>query len=303
MSDACREQCDRSGEPLAGSAGAARTFVAIAWPKRRWNPDKASRSEGLPAELAEIEARAKRAGTPLALRAFQRGPGANTEAVEVLCYRSDAASFRAPAVPLERLPALLECALAGDEPDVATVPLGRELLVCTDGQHDDCCARFGRPVYRALCDAAAAIGAGLAVSESSHLGGHRFAANLLALPSGDLYGRVETHDAAALVAAFEQDRLLRYRYRGRLGGSEAAAAADALLAARLPEGASWELEGDEPPAGAAGCRLRARVREGQRCREVGVLCETRPFSGPTSCGAESETRARWVAVALEEERA
>jgi hypothetical protein len=303
VSDACREQCDRSGEPLAGSAGDARTFVAIAWPKRRWHADKASRSEGLPAELAEIEARAKRAGTPVALRVFQRGPGADTEAVEVLCYRSGAASFRAPAVPLERLTALLECALAGAEPDVVTEPLGRELLVCTDGRHDDCCARFGRPVYRALCDEAAKLGAGLSVSESSHLGGHRFAANLLALPTGDLYGRVETRDAAALVNALRRDRLLRYRYRGRLGASEAAAAADALLAARLPEGASWEFEDDEPLAGAADCRLRARVREGQRSRAVGVRCETRPFSGPTSCGAESETRTRWVAVALEEERA
>jgi len=303
VSTACREQCERSGEPLAGSAGAARTFVAIAWPKRRWHADKASRSAGLPAALAEIEAQAKRANAPLALRVFQRRPGADTEAVEVLCQRRDAASFRAPVVPLERLAALLERALAGDQPDVATEPIGRELLVCTDGQHDDCCARFGRPVYRALCDQAAKLGGGLSVSESSHLGGHRFAANLLALPSGDLYGRVETRDVAPLLAALEQDRVLRYRYRGRLGCSEAAAAADALLAARLPEGASWELEDDEPPAGAEGCRFQARVCEGERRREVGVLCERRPFSSPTSCGAESEIRPRWVAVALEEERA
>src|SRR3546814_4969337 len=46
-------------------------------------------------------------------------------------------------------------------------------LVCTNGRHDPCCADFGRPVVRAL------RAAGVEVMESSHVGGDRFAANIV----------------------------------------------------------------------------------------------------------------------------
>ena len=47
-------------------------------------------------------------------------------------------------------------------------------LVCTHGRRDACCARFGLPVYQALRSEL-----GEAIWQCSHVGGHRFAANLL----------------------------------------------------------------------------------------------------------------------------
>ena len=68
-------------------------------------------------------------------------------------------------------------------------------LVCTNGRHDPCCADLGRPVVRALVAARAPD-----VWECSHIGGDRFAANLVCLPDGVYYGRVDPDGAPGLVA-------------------------------------------------------------------------------------------------------
>ena len=69
-------------------------------------------------------------------------------------------------------------------------------LVCTHSKHDTCCALRGRNVAMALHE----VRPGL-VLECSHVGGERFAANVLVLPTGLLYGRVLPFAAAEFVAA------------------------------------------------------------------------------------------------------
>ena len=60
-------------------------------------------------------------------------------------------------------------------------------FVCTNGQRDLCCARFGLPLYNRLRERLRER-----VWQATHLGGHRFAPNVLVLPQGVLYGRVGT---------------------------------------------------------------------------------------------------------------
>jgi hypothetical protein len=83
-------------------------------------------------------------------------------------------------------------------------------LVCTHGRRDKCCARHGLPVYERL-----AQHTGGAVWQTSHLGGHRFAANLVALPHGITYGRVTPDRAAAIVDAHRAAQIVPDHYRGR----------------------------------------------------------------------------------------
>jgi hypothetical protein len=83
-------------------------------------------------------------------------------------------------------------------------------LVCTNARHDPCCAEYGLPVARALRQAV-----GLRAWECSHIGGDRFAANLVCLPEGVYYGRVGPLDGPRVAAAHLDGRVELDHYRGR----------------------------------------------------------------------------------------
>ena len=84
-------------------------------------------------------------------------------------------------------------------------------LVCTHGKHDRCCAKYGRPLYEAVREQ---VEDGWAW-QSSHVGGDRFAGNLVVLADGVYYGRVEPAEAWPVVEAALEQRLHMPLYRGR----------------------------------------------------------------------------------------
>jgi hypothetical protein len=91
-------------------------------------------------------------------------------------------------------------------------PFERPLfVVCTHGKRDQCCALRGRPLHDALRDEAGSTG----VWQSTHVGGDRFAGNVVVLPQGLYYGRVGGSEVGRLVAAHASGRVYLDRYRGR----------------------------------------------------------------------------------------
>ncbi len=99
------------------------------------------------------------------------------------------------------------------------------LVVCTHGKRDRCCARYGVPLYDAL-RAAAPPGE---VWQSTHVGGDRFAGNVVALPQGTFHGRVAPDDVPGLLKAMARNRVDLDRYRGRSAYSFAVQAAEQAL--------------------------------------------------------------------------
>ena len=83
-------------------------------------------------------------------------------------------------------------------------------LVCTHGRHDRCCALRGRPVAKALSRVHPE-----STWESSHVGGDRFAPNLVVLPEGLYLGRVEAEEVVQVVADLAAGRLPPGKVRGR----------------------------------------------------------------------------------------
>lgn len=73
--------------------------------------------------------------------------------------------------------------------------IGRLLLVCTHGRHDVCCAVRGRPVAAALAERWPDE-----TWECSHVGGDRFAANVISLPDGATFGNLDADDAPEIIA-------------------------------------------------------------------------------------------------------
>jgi hypothetical protein len=101
-------------------------------------------------------------------------------------------------------------ALGGD--DGSASPLeGPLFVVCTHGKRDRCCAKFGMPLYDAVRHATSSD----RVWQSTHVGGDRFAGNVVVLPHGLYYGRVEPADVEAVLDAQAAGRIDLARYRGR----------------------------------------------------------------------------------------
>lgn len=107
---------------------------------------------------------------------------------------------------------------------------GSLLCVCTHGRHDTCCAERGRPVARAL-----AVAHPEETWEVSHIGGDRFAGNLLVLPEGLYYGRLDPPAALAVAGHHASGQLHLDHLRGRSGLSMAVQAAEIGLRRELGE--------------------------------------------------------------------
>ena len=100
-------------------------------------------------------------------------------------------------------------------------------LVCTNGKRDPCCVQWGYPVYSAMAKQAADL-----VWQTSHLGGHRFAANVICLPHGIYYGRVRPEQATSLMSDYQNSRLSPQNYRGRAQYASEVQAAEYYLLAK-----------------------------------------------------------------------
>lgn len=116
-------------------------------------------------------------------------------------------------IPLSSINDLLELDFAvflKCEPSVAEYRTAKPLfLICTNTRRNSCCAR-GLPIYEALRQHEA-----IEVWQTTHVGGHRYAATLIALPHSIYYGHVETEDVSAIVAAQSQDKVYLPKMRGR----------------------------------------------------------------------------------------
>jgi hypothetical protein len=99
--------------------------------------------------------------------------------------------------------------------------------VCTHGRRDPCCAERGRPVARALN---AALGD--RAWEVSHIGGDRFAGNVVAFPHGLYFGRLEPTSAIVAARSYEDAQIDLEHYRGRSCYAFAVQAAEAFVRRR-----------------------------------------------------------------------
>jgi hypothetical protein len=124
------------------------------------------------------------------------------------------------------------------------------LLVCTHGKHDRCCARRGRPLYQALREQVDPDW----LWQTSHVGGDRFAGNVVCPREGLYFGRVRPEDVFPVLDEYLAGRIHLARYRGRslytfpaqaaeiaLRAAGHAGIEDVALAASARDGAGWRI--------------------------------------------------------------
>jgi hypothetical protein len=218
-------------EPLAGTASTVRAFLLVENPGP-WGVD-ALRDSRLPEPVRTgLRAAAARARVRVLLirRHHRRAPRAG---FHVFAAYADPAAPWAETAVLADSEVLLHLDLAalgaGRSPGLTPHP-DPILCVCTHGRHDACCAERGRPVAAALAAAAPDD-----AWECSHIGGDRFAGNVLVLPDGLYYGRLDPPSAVALAGAHRAGQLDLDHLRGRSGHPMPVQAAEVWLRRELGE--------------------------------------------------------------------
>ncbi len=209
-------------ESLVATASVVRSWVLIEQPGA-WGAEAVTQSR-LPARVAE-ELMARAAGLGVRVLLLRRPDGRDSPTRNVFLAwsgrRSQWIEHRVVSDPEELVD--LDLAPLAEGRRVGFGELrGRPLyLVCTNGRHDPCCAQLGRPVARALLR-----GGDDSVWECSHIGGDRFAGNLICLPHGLYFGRLGPADARRVVDGYERGGVELDHYRGRAGEPFAVQAAE-----------------------------------------------------------------------------
>lgn len=179
--------------------------------------------------------------------------------------------------------------LLDDPPAYADRLLGGDrFFVCTNGQRDACCAIYGMRVYAQL-----ARQCGSAAWQTTHLGGHRFAATLVSLPSGAVYGQLEPRDVDALLSAHESGELHLPKLRGLSALDSVSQWADIALRERGGSARPGRyLLQEQDSQGGVERRVFLDTSDNSR-QEIFLRPASRAFEFQASCG-EGNTKSRWL---------
>jgi hypothetical protein len=217
----CSALAEELGEPLAGTVDQRRRWLLLE-DRSAWGTDAVAERFG-----TDAVATAKRLGMRLQLVRRHEGDPADDSVRRAILVDTEAAAM---AVRTVRGPGDL------DVEALATMPLGEFgahltdpiLLVCTNGRRDACCALRGRALTLALAAEHAER-----TWECTHLGGHRFAANLVCLPHGIVYGRVPPDEGTRLADLYLGEQLDPEHLRGRSAWPAPAQVAEVELRRRF----------------------------------------------------------------------
>lgn len=202
----CADGARRRGDPMAGTAPRGFVWVLIEY-RGRWPLDG---FDGLGLEAATKALVFSAAQTARARILLVRRPGRRRREGPdrwAVLRHEDSGVFRQQWGTWSRDEDLAQIATALGVPGHLGGP--SVLLVCTHGQHDPCCAVRGRPVARALAKRWPEQ-----VWECTHVGGDRFAANVVIVPDGVYYGGLDAESSVFTVEEHFSGRIHPDHLRG-----------------------------------------------------------------------------------------
>jgi hypothetical protein len=202
----CAETARERGEPLDATASRIDTWLLVEhagdWP---YEPLDGAAFAGPVREHLAAQLAAHRPARLLLVKQPGRRPQAP---LEVVYGRTDEEGGHFRRLELASYDELLGLDLGKRAGERLRQPL---LLACTHGIRDRCCARYGQALVRELLRHADPAW----IRQASHVGGDRFAANLVVLPEGLYFGRVGREGVAPLLSAYRTGRIELASYRGR----------------------------------------------------------------------------------------
>ena len=289
----CSELSRRAGERSTGTASTGGVWLLLEYP-HGWGR-KAFEESALPSEVKQFykDSMARIRHSRLLLVKTDRGRrDARMNLFVVRCRE------RSPFVVRLRLEQYFDSL----KYDLAEVASGRDLqggevcdgalfLVCTHGRRDKCCAKFGTPLYNALREHV-----GERVWQSSHVGGDRFAGNLVCFPHGLFYAHATPEDGRRVADAYRAGRVLNPGFRGRACYPHHIQAAEAFVREETGVAGVEDLHFlSAHPEGADSWLVRFEERANQRVHEAHVVRRPSDFRNPITChSAEAQPVPQFV---------
>ena len=292
IDDRCSLRSLAADESLAGTASTIRRWLLVvhAGPWGRNGLLDARLPDGIGRELRALEGRT--GARVLLIRRPGRLPEPGDDTLR--CFAIDTRDAWLGSVALDRIGDAVELD-PRDRTSFRADPEDRLFVVCTHGRRDPCCAERGRPVARALAGAFPD-----ATWESTHVGGDRFAANLVAFPHGLYFGRLDPDEATRIAGRYAEGRIGSLaRYRGRSSDPFHVQAADRALRGHL----GLDRIDDVAPADSARRGSSAEVRFTTPNGRYAVQVER--VAGPpmrlTCQAVTEEARPSWRVLGIERE--
>ena len=268
----CSALAEQLGEPMIGTVDQRRRWLLVE-DRSAWGHDAVADVLGAPRSTALKDAGIR----ALLVRQREGDPAADAlrRAILVDTVSREMAVRTIASVEELDAPGLAAASIA----DFGVPLAGPVFLVCGNGKRDACCAVRGRALLSALGSAHAKR-----MWECTHLGGHRFAANLVCLPDGLVYGRVDPAEGQRLADEYIAGRVDPSALRGRSAWPPPAQVAEQHV--RMREGhidvddvrlVSAEVEGD---------RAEVMLATSGGHRAVVLRAEPMRPPRPTSCRAD-----------------
>ena len=208
----CSVLSRNSAEPLAGSAPFARHFVFITWPKKYWQYEALEAKGGFPQGLKKWMKEQSEVNGKISIRLVSRA-GLSQDKVEIYIYPE---KYCYSNVLPSQIPAVLESYFRdGITAAFSPAPIeGEQIFICTHGRHDKCCAKFGQELADKMRYHVSRQKTAVEVWDSSHLGGHRFAATMIDFPAGRAYGHLSADELPNYLASRKAAQVYGRAYRG-----------------------------------------------------------------------------------------
>ncbi|MBD2386463.1 sucrase ferredoxin [Cylindrospermum sp. FACHB-282] len=216
----CSDYSRQIGEDVIGSATNYQTYVLVECPPP-WGSESFN-SKWVPENLRFLVEEVKRARLPISFLLIANDSSHKVDITTLLIYQKQEGlsnGYRKEEFKLENIEQVANFVrkyLRGISPksEVETSAT-RDILVCTHGSHDKCCARYGNPFYFHATDTIANLDLdNVRLWKSTHFGGHRFAPTAIDLPEGRYYGLLDQDTFSSILTRTGDIQCLNKVYRG-----------------------------------------------------------------------------------------
>ena len=217
----CAHHSRQSGEDIVGSATNHQTYILVECPPP-WLSETFN-SKCVPENWRNLVKEVKQAKLPITFLLIANNISHKIDSTTLLIYHRKEGLANGycqqefQLANIEQVAAVVRKWLeSGDRNCQVETTAKRDILVCTHGSHDMCCARYGNPFYCQATTTVSNLGLEdrVRIWKSSHFGGHRFAPTAIDLPEGRYYGALDIESFKSILTRTGDITCLNKVYRG-----------------------------------------------------------------------------------------